>query len=236
MRVIIPAASTGTRLRPFTDHLPKAAIPVCGKPLIWHSLERLKNAGVEEVVVVCGYRGDQLRKIMTECPERPRLHFVANPAYRTTNSIVSLSLTRDRWNRPFCVVDGDVLVGPSLLRGLLDADGDRLVIDSTRPHADIDMKVEVNDGRIGRFGKDLPPDRCGGEFFGVSRWTPEGGAELSAAIGRRLDRGEDHLWYESAIEDVALVQTLRPIYAAGGDWAEVDSPADLASAERVAGA
>lgn len=45
------AAGLGTRLRPITDSLPKALVPVCGEPLLYHTLHKLKAAGYTEVVV-----------------------------------------------------------------------------------------------------------------------------------------------------------------------------------------
>ena len=51
MNAFILAAGLGTRLRPLTDTMPKALIPVCGKPLLQILLERLKNDGFDQIVV-----------------------------------------------------------------------------------------------------------------------------------------------------------------------------------------
>lgn len=51
MKALIFAAGMGTRLRPVTDTIPKALVPVCGKPLLWHVMMKLKSAGITEVVV-----------------------------------------------------------------------------------------------------------------------------------------------------------------------------------------
>lgn len=45
------AAGMGTRLKPLTDTMPKALVPVAGQPLLWHVLMKLKKAGFERVVV-----------------------------------------------------------------------------------------------------------------------------------------------------------------------------------------
>lgn len=51
MNAFILAAGLGTRLKPLTDTMPKAMVPVAGKPLIFHLINRLKEAGVENIVV-----------------------------------------------------------------------------------------------------------------------------------------------------------------------------------------
>lgn len=59
-KAVILAAGRGTRLAPMTDDLPKALIPVGGKPLIVHALDGLMEAGFADFMVVTGYRGDQV--------------------------------------------------------------------------------------------------------------------------------------------------------------------------------
>ncbi|MCP4546124.1 MAG: NTP transferase domain-containing protein [bacterium] len=57
---IIPAAGIGTRLRPHTFSLPKALLPVAGNTVLGHILDQLVAAGVDRVVLVVGYLGEQL--------------------------------------------------------------------------------------------------------------------------------------------------------------------------------
>ena len=60
MKAMIFAAGLGTRLKPITDTMPKAMVPVCGKPLIEHVAGRLKGFGVEEAVVNVHHFADQI--------------------------------------------------------------------------------------------------------------------------------------------------------------------------------
>ena len=50
-QAMIFAAGLGTRLKPLTDTMPKALVPVGGQPLLWHVIMRLKEAGFERIVV-----------------------------------------------------------------------------------------------------------------------------------------------------------------------------------------
>lgn len=60
MKAMILAAGLGTRMRPLTDHCPKPLLPAGGKPLIVHHLERLRAAGISDVVINVSYRAEQI--------------------------------------------------------------------------------------------------------------------------------------------------------------------------------
>lgn len=60
MQVVIPAAGAGTRLRPLTDSRPKALVDVAGKPILTHCFEQLLDLPITEIVVIVGYRGNEI--------------------------------------------------------------------------------------------------------------------------------------------------------------------------------
>jgi UDP-N-acetylglucosamine diphosphorylase / glucose-1-phosphate thymidylyltransferase / UDP-N-acetylgalactosamine diphosphorylase / glucosamine-1-phosphate N-acetyltransferase / galactosamine-1-phosphate N-acetyltransferase len=58
---VVLAAGRGERLRPLTDSLPKVLVPIGGKPMLAFHLEALRSAGIRRVVIVVGYRSEQVR-------------------------------------------------------------------------------------------------------------------------------------------------------------------------------
>ncbi len=68
MKAMIFAAGLGTRLKPLTDTLPKALVPVCGKPLIEHVARKLQAAGIDDVVVNIHYFADKVEQWVDEQP------------------------------------------------------------------------------------------------------------------------------------------------------------------------
>ncbi len=75
MRAIVPVAGFGTRLRPHTYTLPKALMPVAGKPILGHIVDQLQEIGVDEVVLVVGHLGEKIEAYVRE--NYPlRAHFV----------------------------------------------------------------------------------------------------------------------------------------------------------------
>ncbi len=60
--VAILAGGLATRLRPTTEKIPKALIPVAGQPFLAHQLRLLQNAGIRKVVLCVGYRGEMIEQ------------------------------------------------------------------------------------------------------------------------------------------------------------------------------
>jgi glucose-1-phosphate thymidylyltransferase len=60
MKVIIPAAGAGKRLFPHTFTKPKPMVYIAGKPIIGHILDRMKDVEPEEIIMVVGYKKEQI--------------------------------------------------------------------------------------------------------------------------------------------------------------------------------
>ncbi len=67
MKALIFAAGLGTRLKPITDRMPKALVPVCGQPLLWYIVEKLKGEGFKSVVVNVHHFAEQIREYVASC-------------------------------------------------------------------------------------------------------------------------------------------------------------------------
>lgn len=66
MKAMIFAAGLGTRLKPITDTLPKALVPVCGQPLLYHVARKLQASGINDAVVNVHYFADQIEHWLSE--------------------------------------------------------------------------------------------------------------------------------------------------------------------------
>lgn len=64
MKAMIFAAGLGTRLKPITDTLPKALVPVGGEPLLYHVITKLKAAGYTELVINVHHFAEQIREYL----------------------------------------------------------------------------------------------------------------------------------------------------------------------------
>jgi len=64
MQVVILAGGMGTRIQSVAGNLPKAMIPVAGRPFILHQLDLLKRSGIDQVLLLVGYRGDMISDLL----------------------------------------------------------------------------------------------------------------------------------------------------------------------------
>ena len=60
MQAIILAGGEGKRLYPLTRNTPKPMLMICGKPILHHQIEMLQRSGVNEIVIMAGYRGEKV--------------------------------------------------------------------------------------------------------------------------------------------------------------------------------
>lgn len=82
MKAMLLAAGRGERMGSLTDHCPKPLLPLAGKPLLRHHLERLSRAGIDEVVVNASYLGDQVEDFLQQQTDLPLSIQVSREAER----------------------------------------------------------------------------------------------------------------------------------------------------------
>ena len=61
MIAVVLVGGEGTRLRPLTNHTPKAMLPIANRPCLEHQVEHLRRHGVDRIILACGHRPDAIR-------------------------------------------------------------------------------------------------------------------------------------------------------------------------------
>src|SRR5215207_3573888 len=88
MKIIIPVAGIGSRLRPHTHTQPKALVPVAGKPILSHIVDNLINAGIKDFIFIVGYLGDKIEDYLkTNYPEIDKKFIVQEPREGTGHAV-----------------------------------------------------------------------------------------------------------------------------------------------------
>jgi NDP-sugar pyrophosphorylase family protein len=113
MQAVILVGGEGTRLRPLTYALPKPMVPVLGRPFIGWIIERLREAGVEDVILSCGYLPDTIRAYFGDgSAHGVKLHYVVEQEPLGTAGAIKHAI--DFIHGALYVCNGDILVGLDL--------------------------------------------------------------------------------------------------------------------------
>jgi choline kinase len=237
---LVLAAGAGRRLRPLTDDLPKALVPVAGDTTILDiALANLAGVGLTDVVVVIGYAADAVVRRQESLQERygVRLTMVHNDRAEDWNNAYSLWLAREEFAGGAMLINGDTVHPSSVQRSLLSARGPGLLlaVDDVKALADEEMKVTLHDsGRVHRITKVMDPLAAHGEYIGLTVIEPSLAEPLAQALETTWRR-DPNLYYEDGFQELAdRGGEIRTAAIGEVDWVEVDNHADLTRAREIA--
>ncbi|MFJ2936848.1 sugar phosphate nucleotidyltransferase [Streptomyces sp. NPDC087219] len=239
---LVLAAGAGRRLRPYTDTLPKALVPVDGETTILDgTLKNFAEIGLTEVAIVVGYRKEAVydRKDALEAKYGLKITLVDNDKAEEWNNAYSLWCAREVLKRGVILANGDTVHPVSVEKTLLAARGDGkkiiLALDTVKSLADEEMKVITAEGKgVQRITKLMDPATATGEYIGVTLIEAEAAEELADALKATFERDPD-LYYEDGYQELVnrgFTVDVEPI----GDvkWVEIDNHDDLAKGREIA--
>lgn len=222
---MILAAGFGTRLKPITDHTPKPLVPVAGRPLIDHAIDRLAASGVKRIVVNTHYKAEMMAAHLSARSD-VAVTLSHETALLDTGGGVknALRLLGD----PFYVVNADVLwldaAVPALTRLSSAWDAERL---------DALMLVQRTATAIGYDGKGdfmLDPDgrvrrRAAAET------APYLFAGIEVASRRLFAASPEGAFSLNCLWDKAIAANRIAALIHDGEWCHVGTPQELAASE-----
>ncbi|WP_371613149.1 phosphocholine cytidylyltransferase family protein [Streptomyces clavifer] len=239
---LVLAAGAGRRLRPYTDTLPKALVPVDGeKTVLDLTLANFAEVGLTEVAIVVGYRKEAVyaRKDEFEATYGVKLTLIDNDKAEEWNNAYSLWCAREVLKQGVILANGDTVHPVSVERTLLDARGKGqkiiLALDTVKNLADEEMKVITEgDKGVRRITKLMDPATATGEYIGVTLIEPEAAEELADALRTTFERDPD-LYYEDGYQELVnrgFTVDVAPIGEV--TWVEIDNHDDLARGREIA--
>ena len=111
MKAIILAAGMGTRLRPYTLERPKCLVEINGKSLLDYQIEILRSFGIEDIIIVGGYKAEMLEG------KADRIYI--NKNYENTNMVWTLFEVENELKGDVIISYGDIVYSPQILDNLL---------------------------------------------------------------------------------------------------------------------
>jgi choline kinase len=237
---MVLAAGAGRRLRPETDGLPKALLPVDGPVTILDiALRNLAAVGLRDVTIVVGYAAGAVRDraAALEAAHGVRLRLVDNDRAEEWNNAYSLWLAREHFAAGALLVNGDTVHPVSVEQTLLAAAGQApivLALDDVKSLADEEMKVILGpDGRLAKITKLMDPAQAHGEYIGATLINAAAAAPLADALEATWRR-DPSLYYEDGYQEFADRSGVIKAAPIGKvDWVEVDNHEDLRRAREL---
>lgn len=239
MRAIILAAGQGTRLRPYTDNIPKCMVELAGKPLLHHQLEVLRDAGLSKILLVGGYRAERLNAEGVEIE--------LNTKFATTNMVSTLFCAED-WmqeDEDLIIAYGDIIYEPKVLQSLLEADAPMAISVDRQwqrlwearmedPLKDAETLKLQEGNRVIEVGKKPQSlEQIQGQYMGLIKVRGDTVKQFRKAW-HSLDRDAhydgqdfDNMYMTSFIQHHINTGVLVQAAFTDGGWIEVDSVEDL---------
>jgi choline kinase len=252
-RAILIAAGRGKRLGPHTEEIPKCMVQVGSRPILGWVWDAFHAAGIEELVVIRGYRGDVLEQFVRGLEPAPKaIHFVDNTEWETNNILLSLAYARRFLDAPCLLTYSDIIFTRAVAKAAVDAPVDLgLVIDrefrsiyegrTEHPLEEGEVSDLMPDGSVARVGKRaLPAADALGEYIGLSRLSQRGVTTVARTLDwlaqQFADRETAPFQRATAYRNAYLTDLWQHLIDTGiridpilidGQWREIDTGQDL---------
>ena len=236
MHAIILAAGMGKRLGEYTHDNTKCMLEVNGVRLIDRALETLHEIGVSRVVLVVGYKGQNVKDYVGTDYKGTPIVYVDNPVYDKTNNIYSLYLAKDYMlEEDTLLLESDLIYEPSVVKKLLeDSSPNIALVDKYESWMDGTVVTIDEENRITRF---LDKNRFKFEEIkdyyktvNIYKFSKEFSAKyyvpFLAAYSTALGNNE---YYEQVLRVILHLHEapLKALPLTGEVWYEIDDVQDL---------
>jgi CTP:phosphocholine cytidylyltransferase-like protein len=218
-RAVFIAAGFGSRLVPITLNTPKPLVRVKGVRIIDTLLDAVKAVGIEEVLIVRGYLGEQFDQLLYKYPG---IRFLENPGYNESNNISSATCVRYQLRNAYMLESDLLLRNPRLIAKYQYASNYLGVpVEKTD-----DWCFETRNRLITRL-------RLGGRnchhMFGISYWTEQDGAKLAEHIKQvyEMPGGKERYWDQVPLEYFIKEYQVEVRECSFEDIAEIDTFSEL---------
>ena len=230
-QTVILAAGIGVRLNGAETGVPKPLLAVSGAPLVAHALAHAQASGCTEAVVVVGHEGGRVRRAVEAIGSPLAIRFVETPDPAAPNGhslLAAAPLADPRFflqmvDHLFC----DVVLPRLAVAPFAPAESGRVLVDRAPAGIDLDdaTRVQLDGDRVVAIGKHIEPwDAVDAGCFVLTRDVFDALAEVPSDEPRTVS---------SAMRRLVARGALGSVDVAGVAWADVDTPADRAAAERL---
>lgn len=245
MKAIILAAGQGTRLKKYTENLPKGMLSFNGKTIIERQIELYRECGISDIIIVRGFAADKI--------DYDGVIYYTNEDYANTNMVESLMTAKDEFDDDIIVSYSDILFEKRLLQGMMDTGDDFAVaVDDNwkdywqMRYGTVEFDTESlsidDDDNITELGLEAPAtEDIDARYIGLLKFTQNGLDYATDIMERAYEEFEDTPWQQSGktvrkayMTDLlnAIIQSGRKVRAVHfcNGWIEFDTNEDYEKA------
>ena len=243
MQAIILAAGMGRRLGELTSQNTKCMVKVNGVSLIDRLLGQLSRLTLNRVVIVVGYKGQELKDYIGQrYADRLKIEYVENPVYDRTNNIYSLALAKDQLQEDdTLLIESDLIFSDRLFPMVVDnaqpnvalvakyeswMDGTMVTIDKEQNIVNFVPKKAFNYADIDKYYKTVNIYKFSKEFS-QQKYVP-----FLDAYSKAMGNNE---YYEQVLRVITMIDDsgLKALPIGQEKWYEIDDVQDLDIAETI---
>jgi len=233
MKAIILAAGRGSRLKNVIGEKPKSLIKINRKTLIEYSLDALSKAGIKEVIMVIGYKGNMIKKTLGDFYKNLSIRYVENLQYAKTDTMYSLYKTKDLIDEDVIILEADLLYEEDLIEKIISSKIPNFLILSDLTNSGDEVFVSSRDRmNIDKIGKKIEKKDIIGEFIGISKLS----YNFLIGVFNYFEKDIIHRARKNWCEDIFVEfsqkfhKPLAPFLIKYLIWTEIDKPQDLEKA------
>jgi len=245
MKAIILAAGSGTRLKKYTENLPKGMLTFMGKTIIERQIGIYHDCGIDDIVIVRGFAADKI--------SYPNVKYYNNEKYADTNMVESLMTAQKEFNDDVIVSYSDVLFEPEMLKTMMSSDADfACAVDDNwkkywhKRYGKIDFDTEslsINaQDNITELGLENPPvEKIDARYIGLLKFSVSGLKFIQDTMEKAYTEFENKPWQQSGktVRKAYMTDLLNAIIESGrkvkavhfnNGWIEFDTNEDYENA------
>lgn len=226
-QAVVMVGGRGTRLLPLTETRPKIILPVAGKPCLWYLLRSLARAGIEEVILACGYKSEQMRDAIGDGSDLG-LRIVYSYEDEPLGTGGAMKLVEDRLDDVFVAANGDVFASIDVAAEISEhiSSGASVTISLTPVENPCEFGIArvMEDGRITEFKEKPKPEEVFSNLINAGVYVINRSVLDYVPEGTFFDFSKDLV--PRLMSDGHRIQG----YQVSGIWMDVGRPHDLLGA------
>ena len=247
MKAIILAAGQGTRLKKYTENLPKGMLSFMNKTVIERQIEIYKECGIEKIIIVRGFAAEKI--------DYEGVTYYTNKDYENTNMVVSLMTAESEFDEDIIISYSDILFEKEMLNQMVLSNNDfSVAVDDNwemywqKRYGKVDFDTESlsidEDNNIIELGLENPKlDAIDARYIGLLKFSKEGLAYIKEVWNDACIHYLDKPWQQSGkpVKKAYMTDLLNAIIESGKNikavhfnngWIEFDTNEDYENACR----